>query len=544
MAMRIMALVASALVVAAAFGDVAERDRVLGTGSHTPRSAPRDAATRAAWGTLWTSVADDVTVVRHLAGSPNAATYSEAFRVQGVADGIAACGDRVWLTFPPSALRPNARDVLTFATRRNPATGLTFADPPLGSVLPSLRADRTLVGFAADEDGPWALFQGSPSDRFGARRTDGDAQRQGDAPAPNLLQRLRRGAWVEVPLPAGIERVPTVRLASVAGSVAILAPDPRGGGALYVAGDDAGAGADAPPSWRRHRLDVPAHEAFVIEADGRPAVAWLEGRQLHVAYVRGLGDPAPAGSGLTDGGDLTLLEWATLATPDQDWLFAGDASGAVMLLGGTPPVIRRLPAIADQAGPLLALEKPGFRSGSWIHVPILGAIVVAALVAFALARGVGGGEEEDAREAPFALPIERRLMALLIDFVPGAIVAILALHASPFELLVLPSWSLDRDATEPASLAILVTCAHSTLFEALTGRSFGKLLVGARVVSIDGSKLGVTRALVRGLLKFVTLCVPILGIFVLLSAARRSIGDAVARAIVIDTRTPRTPAES
>ncbi|MBL9147472.1 MAG: RDD family protein [Phycisphaerae bacterium] len=527
----VWATVVWALVVAAAWGDVAERDRLLGTGSHTPRSASRDVAVSPGWGTLWTSVVENSTVVRHLAGTANATTYSDVFRVQGVADGIAACGDRVWITFPPSAQRPNARDVLAFATRRNPATGLTYADPPTGNVLPSLRADRTLVGFAADGDGPWALFQGTPSERFGARRTDASAEPP--ATVPNLLQRWTRGAWVDVPLPAAVERAPTVRLAVIDGAIALVTPDPRGGTALHLWGDG-----DAAP-WRRHRLDVSAHDATFIDAAGRPAVAWLEGRQLHVAYLRGLGDPTVA-----DGADLGLLEWATLATPEEDWLFAGDAAGAVMLTGGTPPLLRRLPAIADQAGPLVALERPGFRSGSWIHVPILGAIVVAALVAFALARGVGGGEEEDAREAPFALPLERRLAALLVDFIPGALVAILALHASPLELLVLPSWSLDRDATEPASLAILVTCAHSTLFEAFTGRSLGKLVVGARVVSIDSSKLGVSRALVRGLLKFVTLCVPILGVFVLLSAARRSIGDAVARAIVIDTRAPRPPAES
>ena len=87
------------------------------------------------------------------------------------------------------------------------------------------------------------------------------------------------------------------------------------------------------------------------------------------------------------------------------------------------------------------------------------------------------------------------------------------------------------------------------LLQGLTGGSLGKLATGVRVVTADGRRPGVGRALVRSLLWVVDglpCCMPLVGLITLLSTGRKQrVGDLAARTFVVraaDQNQPVVPA--
>ncbi|WP_188191249.1 RDD family protein [Nonomuraea sp. SYSU D8015] len=93
-------------------------------------------------------------------------------------------------------------------------------------------------------------------------------------------------------------------------------------------------------------------------------------------------------------------------------------------------------------------------------------------------------------------------------------------------------------------LSVLVIVGYPVLFETLTrGRSLGKMALGLRVVSDDGSPERFRQALFRGLTGVLELWPPLFGapalICSLISKQGKRIGDVFAGTIVISERVPR-----
>ncbi|MFO0828889.1 MAG: RDD family protein [Phycisphaerales bacterium] len=474
--------------------EVAARGRLLGTGSDEH-----------VW---WIDPRADGAYVMHASARSPTPLRVELARYDETPDAIAAFGDRVWLSFPPTADRPTRRDVITFATSESAATGLAYAEPRGGAdLVASLPTNGELVGFAADARGPYALLQAAPGPRFGVRREGGS---QSAVDSRTQLLRLDGNAWVPIDLPEGAVSASSLALVRYGDRIAVVAGRPDGS-SLVMRRDDGG--------WTSEAIAAPLAAAAWCNAAGRVAVGVLEGSEVRTAYLR----------------DRALVPWARLAVPGAPWLLAGDAHGAVVVSGSSGTYQRRLlGAIDAQAGPIETLAVPGFRSGAWIHVPILGAIAIAGIMAVVFLRSVPRSGEEDALAGPPPLALERRAMALLIDFLPGALIAIVAMSAAPDELLALPSWSLDLATAEPSLVAIAVTCLHGAIGEYFVGRSIGKAVVGGVVVGMDGSPANGRQTLVRAFFKFVTLCAPILGCFVFFAQSNRSLGDMLANTIVAD----------
>jgi len=101
-------------------------------------------------------------------------------------------------------------------------------------------------------------------------------------------------------------------------------------------------------------------------------------------------------------------------------------------------------------------------------------------------------------------------------------------------------WARGWFVTDPLCLAfLLVMFLYFVLFEGLSGATPGKRVLGLRVVGADGTPVGLTRALVRNVLRVVD-GLPALGIVaaVLIASSdeRARFGDRVAETRVVRTR--------
>lgn len=476
------------------------------------------------------------------------------YRIAGTYDehpeALAVRGARVWVVFP-STLRAARRDVITFESRRNPATGLLFTLPTSGAELvASLPREGHVAGFVADERDLWALMLPGGAERFGVRREGRPVDRT--ASGPTLL-RLAGTEWEAVALPdaamtpAAVARGP--RLGVLDGRAALLLAE--GERLDVVVRDETSPSGWAPPI----SLDDVRSDPALLEVAGRPALVDGQGDELRFRYLRGAG------------AERTLLGWARVPRPRDPFAIAGTARGAILVEQGrelrkaddpasAAEVFRavRIDPLSGRADPPLRFAPPIATTSRWMHVPLVAMFALAALLGFLFIRELhasraasgaaeGGGEgdgPESEPPAPPPMPMPRRIAALAIDLLPGAVVALLLLDARPTDLLRLPSLVLDRSAADPSIVMILIACAHGWIGEAFVGRSLGKWACGGIVLAPDGSPLGIGRVTLRALLKLLVLAAPVLGVVSLLAADGRGVPDVIARAIVADARSPRS----
>lgn len=127
----------------------------------------------------------------------------------------------------------------------------------------------------------------------------------------------------------------------------------------------------------------------------------------------------------------------------------------------------------------------------------------------------------------------RRLMAALIDLMPGLLVTILIYDKSPIE--VLQSWPLDASFKELAAplLLIAVFVWLTMMFELFTARTPGKMVMGLRVMTLDGEPPSLWAILGRNFLKLFDLIAPPMLLLMFISPHRQRLGDLVARTVVV-----------
>ena len=83
-----------------------------------------------------------------------------------------------------------------------------------------------------------------------------------------------------------------------------------------------------------------------------------------------------------------------------------------------------------------------------------------------------------------------RLVAVIVDLALSAVVTLAVFRCPPTELLWWPLWTADLSISAPFLAMIGLSIAHGTLSELAVACTAGKKLVGARVVSCDGSRPG------------------------------------------------------
>ena len=129
--------------------------------------------------------------------------------------------------------------------------------------------------------------------------------------------------------------------------------------------------------------------------------------------------------------------------------------------------------------------------------------------------------------------VTRRFFAALID---GLILAAVFYGVAAATGGLTPTDTGSMSASLPAGVVSVVGILYFIVLEGFMGATLGKLLLGIRVVKLDGSRIGLGAAIVRNLLRIID-ALPtayILGAILIWTSSRKQrLGDRVARTVVV-----------
>lgn len=378
-------------------------------------------------------------------------------------------------------------------------------------------------------------------------------------------------AWTERPLP-GFEFAEPVRLFARGDELVALGADaeaPVRRGSLALARWSGGAwvaeriergGAPVPSRGVLGGFAVANRTVIVERGPAGPAVTASANHAVTAEVAPGAGAPddgasaepasgAPASGseGKADAArirvsllrDGRLQPWVDFAEPEQAW-FAGPfgAGATVLTLGGGAGAgeapagrayasLRGLSFASSEPGPEQSLAPPGFASGSWIHMPIIGvlsvALVLAAVIfgsdAYLASRmskvsSAGGAAAEAPQDAPPVRTVRgaslgRRGAALLLDMLPGMVFVWFFVRGTPFDLLQIPAFQPDLRQGVPSLIVFGAGWLVASLGDVLFGRSMGKRIVGLRIISARGGPAPVGRRILRALASSIAVASPV-----------------------------------
>ncbi len=435
----------------------------------------------------------------HHASAMEGAFCRDVVQLERTPQAMVASGAALTIIMP-AAGQPANHAAFSLTTDRNPATGAFFYRPAGRlDVLASVPSDGALAGAATDGNDVWLLRRDSRLS----------------------LLRLEPIDWATEPLP--MDRADAVLASWPDGSAQALA---------IVAAD----GADllvwrrrAISDWRETRWPDSARDGWSIVAGcSRPTLLVRENSGLRVVY------PTPTG--------VRLL--ATMAMPTEPWAVVGVGDGLRLLTAAADGVVRVAPIdpLTGSAGEAAKLEPQPTTTSLWLHLPIIGAVTIAMLLAGFIVRPPMNAP----RQLPpdwMPLPMARRALALLLDLLPGAVVAVAVTECSIGELLIMPAWTPDIERTAPAALMIAVTTAWCLAFETTLATTPGKRLMGSRVLSLEAEgplgSAGAGRRCIRALLKGVVLFAPALGFLAFVHPLQQGLPETLTRTILVRARPQR-----
>jgi uncharacterized RDD family membrane protein YckC len=380
--------------------------------------------------------------------------------------------------------------------------------------------------------------------------------------------------WTERPLPP----------LAMSESVRLFAREQEFAAVGMADGDRAGTDARArlavlsDGSWSAQDIVRPAEPldaravlgAFALE--GRPALVERAGTRVRVGFIRtGLIDTGLAGGGVSAGMDTataagstassqkgsmqpaSIQPWADFDEPVRPWSLGpfhppGSTMRAALLelADRGRGVVRVLPLSASAPEPVVQLSPPGFASGGWIHLPIVGvlsvALVLGAMIfgsdAYLESRLAAAGAETDTaprrvRRARGAR-LGRRAFAMLVDLLPGLVAVWFVVRGSPFELLQIPAFQTNLAAAVPSLIVFASGWAFASMGDVLFGRSLGKRVAGLRIIAARGGRPTAWRRLARALASLVVVANPVVMLLVLLHPRGDGPADMLSGTAVVD----------
>ncbi|MFM7480486.1 MAG: RDD family protein [Planctomycetota bacterium] len=468
--------------------------------SSTRADAPRELVAASSGTHVWVSVPiDGGCKIVHHASAMEGMFCRSVVQLDRTPQALVASGSALTIIMP-AAGQPAIHDVFALSTERNPATGAFFYSPAGRlDVFASVPSSGAFAGAATDGSGVWILQHDSPTS----------------------LLRLEPTDWAVEPLP--IER-----------AGAILATWSDGGARVPVLAW--GDGGDllvwqrrAASDWRETRWPDAAREGWsVVAGSSRPTLLVRENGGLRIVY------PTPTG--------VRML--ATMAMPREPWAIVGVGDGLRLITAAADGVVRVAPIdpLTGSAGEAAALEPQPTTTSLWLHLPIIGAITIAMLLAGFIIRPPMTAPRQLPPEW-MPLPMARRALALLIDLLPGAGVSLAVTECRVGDLLVMPAWTPDIGQSVPAALMLAVTTGWCLVFEAVLATTPGKRLMGSRVLGIDAEgpleSAGAARRTIRALLKGVVLFAPALGFLAFVHPLQQGLPETLTRTIVVRARSQR-----
>jgi len=132
----------------------------------------------------------------------------------------------------------------------------------------------------------------------------------------------------------------------------------------------------------------------------------------------------------------------------------------------------------------------------------------------------------------------RRIVAALIDFIP--LISLFAVMAVFFGDTTSGDGQFRVGLSGgPFILYLALSLAYYLVLEALTGRTAGKMIMGLKVVRLDGEPYGLAACLIRNILRVVD-GLPVFYlvglIFVAVTGKKQRLGDLAAGTVVVQAR--------
>ena len=463
---------------------------------------------------------------------------------------IASLGDRLWIIFPPQDARRSARDVLSLSVVWNDAVEAYYA-VPIGrlEIQASLPRQARVAGVVSSESMLHAVVLPSQRTARGITREPekgGEEASATESPeegggssgqtekvlslvpegvdAPPKLLGLRVSGWIPLETPPGLGPVKDVLLgtADVMGKrgLAMAWPAEDGRTKLAMGNDLSPDGESEESKWTESTVAIPYQDLHAI-------VRLQEGGTVMVHGAKEVGF-----SYLRPGGELAAI--ASLPLPDDPW--------TIGVLGGVPQMFQRQADIfsVTTVSPLGVIgetvkveEKPG--RTDWIYGPLAVIVFLGILLAVPLTRPFIESAPVDPASTLKPLPLFVRMAALVIDFIPGAVIATIAFSMGPVEL-VESFRPFELSAGPAALLALGVTGLFAGIFEVLCGRSLGKMIVGGEVARLDGTRPSRLQLGLRAVLKTAVLLAPLVAMLVILDPLSRGLPELISRTVVASRR--------
>jgi uncharacterized RDD family membrane protein YckC len=428
-------------------------------------------------------------------------------------EAVAAWGDRLCIVLAPAG-GASRREVYGLdAVFNETLDRYVYAPPDRLSIMPPIEAPGTLLGLVGAPRGPVILLE-----------PDDDRE-------PLRLMQLADGGWDDIAAPDGLPRDGLVRL---------VAPS-RGGSGLTVLA----AGRGDRQRCTVHRRDaVGRWGGATIDLDLQ-AVTEATRVGDAVLLVRRIAERVRTEYELGYLGPVGMIPLTRLPTPGGTWAAVG-VGDAIRVLEVPPPgpagrarpeslTLRRVDPVSGAISPHHRMHPPPGATAVIVHQSLMLALVITVTLLALIARP---GQRPAVVMPPGVAPPSPllRLIALAIDLAPGAAVAMIALRAQPADLLRMPLLATRLTDTAPYLLMVAITAAHTTVTECASGRTLGKLVIGARVLGADGEPASPVVLLWRNLVKLTELLIPPLGLLTLLSPYLQGVHDQFARTVVVRPR--------
>jgi hypothetical protein len=376
----------------------------------------------------------------------------ECGTVDAMPDALVAGESQLWLIMPAAA-GSGTSPVYSVRAAFNPISDRWFSEP-IGrfEVLPSVPAGGHLSG-AASQGRQLLVLQGSE---------------------PPALLDQRGAGWVRTDVPPGLP-AGTMLHQWPAGDGVGWALVAREGDDLRVwtraenqQGSDAAAWSSAlmPGSGEGLGLVVPGASRPTVLRRSGPDGAWT------LSYARADGP----------------LDIARINAPESLWTVvgAGDSFSLVTVDGAGQLGAAPIDSVEGTVGAVSPIVEAPSTAGEWLHLPLIGAVTVAALLAAFLVRPPVGDRVPSLPAGWEPVDSWRRAIGLAIDMVPGALVAMAATGCAPQDLLAMPAWTSVTAKAIPSSIMLGCTVVWCLAWELCVATTPGKLAIGtSRIVKVD-----------------------------------------------------------
>ncbi len=415
---------------------------------------------------------------------------------------LAAHENQLAIIMPPSGI-PLTSSVYSITTNRNPATG-AFYYQPYGrfDVLPSIESAAKIPSAVFGMNAVFALIPGEKSE----------------------LIRAGSLSWSNVPLPpienvhsdlANCSLVPWAGLGGLP-ELAILCVD----------GNDLVTwtmSTDLAPVWSQARWpDAGVGFQMVIGGSNRPAILTRDATGAFAIVY-----PTSSSLRMLSSIAVPAQAWSIVGLGDSFEIVSADEAGEIHITSIDP--------ISGSASAEKVLSAQPTTTGDWIHLPFIGALTIGMLLAGFIVRPPI--EPEHPMSGGWVvLAMSRRISALAIDLIPGAIFALWVTGAGIEELMSMPSWTPDLTHATPASIMLGFTGVWCGIFEVVLRATPGKFIFGGRVVRApDGGtdmRAGAGRSLLRAILKTVVLFAPALGFLAFVHPLQQGLPETLSKTVV------------